>query len=1494
MLQRHIHPDDAARVHYTFATALHHCAVYELEHRIVRPDGQVRWVHNRAYPYCNGKEKPVRYIGATLDITERKQAQQALQASDERFNLAVQAAQEGVWDWNLETDEVWYSPRYKEMLGYAEEEIEHHLSSWLRLLHPDDREPCLQHVDAVKQGEREYEMEFRLRHKDGRYLAILSRGLPLKRASDGKVVRIVGTHLDLTARKRADAALRLSEERLRLALDAARMGAFHWNITTGEVVWTGSYRQVAGISSDMPANYANWLNSLFPEDRESADQQVREAMEKRKDLDLEYRILWPDGSLRWISARGRFSHDRHGAPLRLEGVITDLTERKQMEERLHKSEQRFRALTLASSDVVYCMSPDWREMKLLYGKDFIADTDSPSRHWLERYIRPQDQDHVLAVIDQAIRTKSTFTLEHQVLQTDGSPGWTSSRAIPLLDEQGNIVEWFGAASNITVRKQAELAAKLLANNLQQQVAEGTIELEQAVKALQASEHRYRSVVEDQTEMIARFKPDDHAYTFVNEVFCRFFGQTEQELIGRAWYPEAVAEDIPMIHAALQELSPANPVVTIESRVYDAAGTVRWVQVINRGIFDAAGQLVEIQGVGRDITERKQLEEQLRKSEEKFRSLVETTSECIWETDAQGRFTYLSPRFADMTGYAPEEYIGEKCIALLPAHEREGIGRQVLTTIANQQPFRSLQHAVHHRHGQQLTVNVSAVPVFNGNGECLGFRGVTRDVSEQKLLTDALVASEERFRCLFEKHSAIMLLVDGSTGCIQDVNVAASRFYGYSRENMQGMSLLQIVCMTPDALADTLYKVNKEHLRQLVLQHRLADGTLRTVEVNATPIPYDDKTVNFAIIHDITRRMEIEKEREQYFRLFATSSDLMCIADLKQGCFKKINPAGIELLGYSESELLERPYMDFVHAEDRQRTLDAAARQMREGVILDFENRYLRKNGTICWLSWRGYVDKEEKLTYATARDMTAYKRLVETLAAREEHFRKLFEQHSSIMVLVDPANGAILDANEAAAQFYGYSREELRSMNINQVNMLPQEQIDELMQQLRAQTIKQMIVPHRLASGGIRTVEVHATPIVYQDQQLNFSIVHDITERLLGEKRLQKAEAYARKLIEVNLDPLVTIDAGGRIRDVNAASSQATGYSREEMIGTDFSAYFTEPDKAQASYRQAFQTGMVRDFPLEIRHRDGHVTPVLYNATVLTDEEHKVTGVFAAARDISRLKQAEEQLRVLNAELERKVEERTHELQESQKQVLHAEKLSAIGMLSASIAHEFNNPLQGIMTVLKGLKKWVTLEDEERELVDAAIGESERMKHLIRSLQEFNRPSSGRKTLMNIHQALDSLLLLQTNVFTKKQIRVERDYADDLPAIEAVPDQIKQVFLNLLTNACDACGRRNGVVAIRTWREGDKVAVAVKDSGGGIAPENLDRIFQPFFSTKEAVKGTGLGLSVSHGIVHAHGGEIRVESRLGKGATFTVVLPIHGAKRTSHHNETKTDERPAG
>jgi len=171
--------------------------------------------------------------------------------------------------------------------------------------------------------------------------------------------------------------------------------------------------------------------------------------------------------------------------------------------------------------------------------------------------------------------------------------------------------------------------------------------------------------------------------------------------------------------------------------------------------------------------------------------------------------------------------------------------------------------------------------------------------------------------------------------------------------------------------------------------------------------------------------------------------------------------------------------------------------------------------------------------------------------------------------------------------------------------------------------------------------------------------------------------------------------------------------------------------------------------------------------------------------EIAERKQVEEALRIsekkllmLNNELELRVEQRTHELQETQSKYLHAEKLSAIGQLSASIAHEFNNPLQGLSAILKGLKRRAILDEEDKELLDLAISENKRMTNLIRGLQDFNRPSSGKKTVIDIHASIDTLLLLFKSDFKRKNIRMELNYETQLPKTLAIPDQIKQVFLN--------------------------------------------------------------------------------------------------------------------
>ena len=254
-------------------------------------------------------------------------------------------------------------------------------------------------------------------------------------------------------------------------------------------------------------------------------------------------------------------------------------------------------------------------------------------------------------------------------------------------------------------------------------------------------------------------------------------------------------------------------------------------------------------------------------------------------------------------------------------------------------------------------------------------------------------------------------------------------------------------------------------------------------------------------------------------------------------------------------------------------------------------------------------------------------------------------------------------------------------------------------------------------------------------------------------------------------------------------------------------------------------------------------------------------------------KQAEEQLQTLNAELERRVEERTRELQETQSHSLHVEKLSAIGKLSASIAHEFNNPLQSVMTVLQSFKNGSILAEEDKGLLDLAITESHRMKNLIRSLQDFYRSSSGEKTFIDVHACINAVLLLCQTDFKRKKISTVLHYHERLPLIMGIPDQLKQVFLNLLDNAADAL-QPDGVITISTCHDEKRVVVEINDTGIGIRPADMGRIFQPFYTTKPAIKGTGLGLSICHGIVQNHRGEIRVESVPGKGSTFTVLLPV--------------------
>jgi C4-dicarboxylate-specific signal transduction histidine kinase len=250
------------------------------------------------------------------------------------------------------------------------------------------------------------------------------------------------------------------------------------------------------------------------------------------------------------------------------------------------------------------------------------------------------------------------------------------------------------------------------------------------------------------------------------------------------------------------------------------------------------------------------------------------------------------------------------------------------------------------------------------------------------------------------------------------------------------------------------------------------------------------------------------------------------------------------------------------------------------------------------------------------------------------------------------------------------------------------------------------------------------------------------------------------------------------------------------------------------------------------------------------------------------------ELAELNQNLQQMVDKKTKEIKATQRQLLQAEKLSAIGSLVASIAHEFNNPLCGVTNVLSRIQRKNIQSGSNQELLVMAIAECNRMKRLIQDLQSFNRPTSGNKEKFDLHRAINEMLLLLKKELSTKQITVVTNFDEKLIRVIGVEDQIKQVVLNLLKNSNEAINSSNGVIGISTKLVAMECIVSISDTGTGIRKKDMESIFEPFFTTKPAVKGTGLGLSVSHGIIAGHDGELCVESEPGKGTTFTFNLPV--------------------
>ncbi|HEV8304882.1 MAG TPA: PAS domain S-box protein [Gemmatimonadales bacterium] len=387
-------------------------------------------------------------------------------------------------------------------------------------------------------------------------------------------------------------------------------------------------------------------------------------------------------------------------------------------------------------------------------------------------------------------------------------------------------------------------------------------------------------------------------------------------------------------------------------------------------------------------------------------------------------------------------------------------------------------------------------------------------------------------------------------------------------------------------------------------------------------------------------------------------------------------------------------------------------------------------------------------------------------------------------------------------------------------------------------------------SGEERDVAVSSGPFRVRGELIGtLATLRDFTDQKRAHDTLARSEARYRNLVESASDAIVTLDANGRFTTVNHAAEIVSGYRREELVGQWFAPMLPDDElpKALAHFQQALagETGL---FETQFYRKDGETRTISVTySTPQRDEE-----VLCLIRDVTDQKMLQEQL-------------------------IQSEKMSAIGQLVSGVAHELNNPLAGISAFAQLLLAEKRFPPDQRTAAETIYSESRRASRIVQNLLTFARQHKAEKVPTAINQVLDDTLELRGYELSVRGIDVRRAYDDQLPETMADAHQLQQVFLNLITNAEQAMERvegRHHCLTVHTKRAGDGIRIEIEDTGPGIPVNLLERIFNPFFTTKPTGSGTGLGLSISLGLVREHDGRIWAENAPQGGARFVIELPL--------------------
>jgi two-component system NtrC family sensor kinase len=627
---------------------------------------------------------------------------------------------------------------------------------------------------------------------------------------------------------------------------------------------------------------------------------------------------------------------------------------------------------------------------------------------------------------------------------------------------------------------------------------------------------------------------------------------------------------------------------------------------------------------------------------------------------------------------------------------------------------------------------------------------------------------------------------------------------------------------------------------------------------------DDRISKVSIFRDITQRKRREEElkssEEDYKRLFEHVV-VGAYRSSKEGKFLDANQALIDMLDYeNKEEFLEIDIAKdlYLRPEDRRKF-----QEMIEGdrYVMDYEVDFKRKDGRVIPILLTAHV------RYDQQGKVLGYEGIIVDESQKkqmEEDYKRLFE-HVGCGVFISSKEGTFLNANKALLGMLGYeSKEEFIEIDITKDLYLRPEDRRKFQEMIeRDGKVIDYEVDFKRKDG--RAIPMLLTAHVRKDQQgkvLGYEGINvDQTQRKQMENELREANDFLNNIIKGSPNAIIATDMKGNIMLWNRSAEEILGYKAEEVVGK-MNIRKIYPEGMAKEIMKMMRSheygglGKLRSYPMLQVRQDGEIVEGNLSATIMYDAHRKEiasVGIFVDLKE--------------RLDMERK-------LRDTQEQLLQSEKLAAMGKLTSQIAHELNNPLYGIMNTLELLKTEISAQSKRRKILDMALSETVRLTELLRKMLSFSKPDEEEKQPADVNEILDEILLLVKKQLLENSVRISTSFFNDLGKVYASKNKLRQVFLNMISNAMGAMPE-GGTLTIRTLGKGDHIHIEIIDTGVGIREENISKIFDAFFTTKESVKGVGLGLSVCYGFIEEHGGDIRVTSKLGSGTTFTIILPVY-------------------